>query len=105
MRRGLEDAASQPGGTPAQHWEDEGPGARGHKHKGAWAVGYASSLPGVPLAQPCEDEGLAAGGHMHEGAWSSKLGIAGQPAEAEEVMVMRDIALARLTGTDRKSVV
>ncbi|HKY65955.1 MAG TPA: amidohydrolase family protein, partial [Acidimicrobiales bacterium] len=30
--------------------------------------------------------------------WSSKLGIPGQPAEAEEVMVMRDIALARLTG-------
>ncbi|HMK12664.1 MAG TPA: amidohydrolase family protein, partial [Acidimicrobiales bacterium] len=38
------------------------------------------------------------GGHMHEGEWSSRLGIAGQPAEAEELMVMRDIALARLTG-------
>ncbi len=35
---------------------------------------------------------------MHEGEWSSKLGLAGQPAEAEELMVMRDIALARLTG-------
>ena len=35
---------------------------------------------------------------MHEGEWSSRLGIAGQPAEAEELMVMRDIALARLTG-------
>ena len=41
---------------------------------------------------------LAAGGAMHEGAWSARLGIPGQPAEAEEVMVMRDIALARLTG-------
>src|SRR5690606_1265527 len=30
--------------------------------------------------------------------WSSRLGIPGQPAEAEELMVMRDIALARLTG-------
>lgn len=35
---------------------------------------------------------------MHEGEWSSRLGLPGQPAEAEELMVMRDIALARLTG-------
>ena len=41
----------------------------------------------------------SAGGHMHEGEWSSRLGIPGQPAEAEELMVMRDLALARLTGT------
>jgi dihydroorotase len=34
---------------------------------------------------------------MNEGEWSSRLGIPGQPAEAEEVMVLRDIALARLT--------
>jgi dihydroorotase len=62
------------------------------------ALEYASALPGVRLAQHCEDEVLAAGGHMNEGEWSSRLGIPGQPAEAEEVMVMRDIALARLTG-------
>ena len=36
---------------------------------------------------------------MHEGEWSSRLGIPGQPAEAEELMVMRDLALARLTGS------
>jgi len=53
----------------------------------------------VVLAQHCEDPVLASGGHMHEGEWSSRLGIPGQPAEAEELMVMRDIALARLTGT------
>ena len=35
---------------------------------------------------------------MHEGAWSSRLGIPGVPAAAEEVMVGRDIALARDTG-------
>jgi dihydroorotase len=52
----------------------------------------------VVLAQHCEDPVLASGGHMHEGEWSSRLGIPGQPAEAEELMVMRDIALARLTG-------
>jgi dihydroorotase len=61
------------------------------------ALEYASSL-GVTLAQHCEDAALAAGGHMHEGEWSAKLGIPGIPAEAEELMVMRDIALARLTG-------
>ena len=61
------------------------------------ALEYASAL-GVTLAQHCEDDELAAGGHMHEGAWSSRLGIPGIPAEAEELMVGRDIALARLTG-------
>jgi dihydroorotase len=61
------------------------------------AMEYASGL-GVHLAQHCEDSALAAGGHMHEGEWSSRLGIPGQPAEAEEVMVQRDISLARLTG-------
>jgi len=62
------------------------------------AMEYASALPGIRLAQHCEDAALAAGGHMHEGEWSSRLGIPGVPAEAEEVMVMRDIALCRLTG-------
>jgi dihydroorotase len=62
------------------------------------ALEYASSL-GVILAQHCEDASLAAGGHMHEGEWSSRLGIPGQPSEAEELMVMRDLALCRLTGT------
>jgi dihydroorotase len=61
------------------------------------AMEYATAL-GVTLAQHCEDASLAGGGHMHEGEWSSRLGLAGQPAEAEELMVMRDLALARLTG-------
>jgi dihydroorotase len=34
---------------------------------------------------------------MHEGAWSSRLGVPGVPAEAEELMVARDIVLARMT--------
>ncbi|MEY2475115.1 MAG: dihydroorotase [Actinomycetota bacterium] len=61
------------------------------------ALEYASGL-GVTLGQHCEDETLAADGVMHEGEWSSRLGLPGVPAEAEELMVMRDIALARLTG-------
>ncbi len=63
------------------------------------ALEYASGLAiPVTLAQHCEVEALSEGGHMHEGEWSSRLGIAGIPAEAEELMVFRDIALARLTG-------
>lgn len=62
------------------------------------ALEYAGAL-GVTLAQHCEDEALAQGGHMNEGAWSSRLGIPGIPAEAEELMVMRDIVLSRLTGS------
>ena len=61
------------------------------------ALEYGRGLD-VTLMQHCEDSALAAGGHMHEGAWSSRLGIAGQPAEAEELMVQRDLALCRLTG-------
>jgi len=61
------------------------------------ALEYASAL-GVTLAQHCEDESLAAGGHMHEGEWSSRLGVPGIPGEAEELMVMRDLALSRMTG-------
>jgi dihydroorotase len=68
------------------------------------ALEYAGSLPtpdGEPvvLAQHCEVAALTEGGVMHEGEWSARLGLGGQPAEAEELMVMRDIALARLTGT------
>lgn len=63
------------------------------------AMEYATGLAqDVVLAQHCEVEALAHGGHMHEGAWSGRLGIPGIPAAAEEVMVARDLALARLTG-------
>ena len=61
------------------------------------ALEYAKGL-GVTMAQHCEDASLAAGGSMHEGCWSSRLGLPGMPAAAEEVMVARDVALCRLTG-------
>ena len=72
---------------------------RGVQHGGLMrrALEYASGL-GVVLAQHCEDVQLAAGGQMNEGAWSSRLGIAGQNALAEEAMLARDLALVRLTG-------
>ncbi len=62
------------------------------------ALDYARGL-GVVLAQHCEDRQLAAGGVMHEGAWSSRLGLPGVPAAAEETMLARDLALVRLTGS------
>lgn len=61
------------------------------------ALDYAKPL-GVRLAQHCEDELLAAGGSMNEGALSSRLGLTGRPALAEELMVLRDLELVRLTG-------
>lgn len=61
------------------------------------AMEYARGL-GVTLAQHCEDRPLAGGAAMHEGDWSSRLGLPGAPAAAEEVMVARDLALVRLTG-------
>ncbi len=61
------------------------------------ALEYAGGL-GLTLAQHCENESLSEGGHMHEGMRSSLLGLPGIPAEAEELMVMRDVTLSRLTG-------
>lgn len=61
------------------------------------ALEYSTDL-GVVIGQHCEVAELARGGHMHEGEWSSRLGIGGIPSEAEEISVMRDLALARLTG-------
>ena len=61
------------------------------------ALVYAKPL-GVRLAQHCEDELLAGAGSMNEGLLSSRLGLVGRPALAEELMVMRDIELVRLTG-------
>jgi dihydroorotase len=61
------------------------------------AMEYA--LPfGVPVISHAEDCHLAHGAPMHEGLVSTELGLTGQPAAAEDVMVARDIILAELTG-------
>ena len=52
----------------------------------------------TPLISHAEDCHLAHGGVMHEGFVSTDLGLTGQPAAAEDVMVARDIVLAELTG-------
>jgi dihydroorotase len=61
------------------------------------ALEYARTF-GIPVADHCEDPTLAAGGVMHEGLISTRLGLKGVPAAAEEIMVARDILLAELTG-------
>lgn len=53
---------------------------------------------GVPVLSHSEDLNLTADGQMHEGYYSTYYGLKGIPAAAEEVMVARDIVLARLTG-------
>jgi len=61
------------------------------------AMEYA--LPfGTPIISHAEDHDLARNTAMHEGLVSTELGLTGQPAAAEEVMVARDIVLAELTG-------
>lgn len=62
------------------------------------AMTYARAFEGVVIAEHCEDASLTDGGQMHEGYHSSSLGLAGRPRESEEIVVARDLAVARLTG-------
>ena len=61
------------------------------------AMEYLLAFDGI-YAEHCEVDALAAEGQMHEGERSAKLGLRGIPAEAEELMAARDVALAKLTG-------
>lgn len=51
----------------------------------------------LPVLSHCEDLNLSNEGQMHEGYFSTIYGLRGIPAEAEEIMVGRDIMLTRLT--------
>ena len=61
------------------------------------ALEYAKAF-GLPLTVHEEDPGLVGKGVMNEGPAATRLGLKGSPPQAEEVMVLRDIALAELTG-------
>ncbi|MDR9446706.1 MAG: dihydroorotase [Balneolaceae bacterium] len=61
------------------------------------ALTYSAML-GVPIINHEEELALSKPGHMHEGVVSTRLGLEGSPAIAEEVMIARDIMLAELTG-------
>lgn len=51
-----------------------------------------------PIIDHCEDPQLSRGGVMNEGWVSTRLGLAGIPAQAEEAAVARNIQLVELTG-------
>lgn len=57
-------------------------------------VEYAKSF-GLPILDHCEDYSLAHGGVMHEGKWSVLLGMNGISSASEELMISRNIMLAR----------
>ncbi len=61
------------------------------------ALEYALAFD-LPLLTHAEDADLARGGVMHEGIMSTRLGLCGKPAAAEEIGVARDLALAAETG-------
>ena len=52
----------------------------------------------IPVISHAEDPCLSRGGVMNEGYLSTKMGLKGIPNASEDVMVMRDISLAELTG-------
>ncbi|MDO5046312.1 dihydroorotase [Campylobacter sp.] len=56
------------------------------KHFGSFVINHS------------QDCSLCRGGHMNEGRVSAILGIKGMPREQEEIMVSRDLLLAKLTG-------
>jgi len=62
------------------------------------ALRYAGMV-GKPVIAHEEDASLDEGGQMNDGALSVELGLGGMPPIAEEIMVMRDIAIAEYTGT------
>jgi dihydroorotase len=49
------------------------------------------------FSQHCEDHHLTHGAQMHEGEVSTRLGLAGWPRAAEDVIVARDLILAEAT--------
>jgi dihydroorotase len=61
------------------------------------ACEYAREL-GLVIQTHSEDPSLRQDGVMHEGRVSQRLGLPGNPAEAEAIMVFRDCEIALMTG-------
>lgn len=55
-------------------------------------------LTKMAVVSHCEDPYLGAGGGMNEGALARRLGYKGVSAAAEEIMIARELLLARTTG-------
>lgn len=61
------------------------------------ALEYAQTF-GIPVADHPEDLALSRSGVMNEGIIATRLGLRGIPNAAEDVMIVRDLLLAELTG-------
>jgi dihydroorotase len=62
------------------------------------ALQYVKSFEGTIIQVP-DDTGIGTNGLMNEGIISTQMGLPGKPSMAEELMVARDIKLARYAGS------
>ena len=62
------------------------------------ALEYAKMFD-LTVMDHCQDYSIVTDGVMHEGYWSTSLGLKGWPASGEDLIVARNIQLAKLTGT------
>ncbi|MBM0256892.1 dihydroorotase [Micromonospora sp. 4G55] len=62
------------------------------------ALEYVKAFDGV-VAQHAEEPRLTEGAQMHEGEVSTRLGLTGWPAVAEEAIIARDVLLAEHVGS------
>ncbi len=62
------------------------------------ALQYVKAFDGIVIQIP-DDQSVAPHGLMNEGIISTQVGLPGKPALAEEIMVARDIELARYTNS------
>ncbi len=62
------------------------------------ALQYILPFEGTIIQMP-DDKNIGASGLMNEGITSTRLGLPGKPAIAEELLIARDIELVRYTGS------
>jgi dihydroorotase len=62
------------------------------------ALQYVKAIRKTIIQLP-DDRSISAGGLMNEGVVSTQLGLPGMPAIGEELMIRRDIELAKYTGS------
>ena len=62
------------------------------------ALQYLLAIDGTLIQLP-DDKSIGASGLMNEGVVSTRLGLQGKPAIAEELQIARDIELAKYTGS------
>ncbi len=96
MARGFGSGTAGSGQFGAVAFTDDGAAVPGSQIMRS-AFEYANALDRV-IVEHCEDHDLSNGAIMHEGKVSAALGINGYPSAAEELIVARDIRLAKLAG-------